>query len=289
MKISYVIDSSAGLNQKLANHPDVYSITLKINLPNGESFDDTTDQVLMTEFYRSLADRKILPTTSQPEPSEYLTVVDAIKAKEYDTIIGIFISSGISGTIQTAYTALTNLASNLDIRIIDSKGTSYLMEDLLIQAMDMAEANVSIDEIEEKLNWVADKSAIYVAIEDYETLKKGGRVNTFESFFGSSLNIYPILHFNDEGKVTVFEKIRGQKRMLRRFLKMVDEAVEQYPGKVKIAFAHADAWDELKPFAEEIHQKYPDIVIRHGYLTPVLGSHGGKGAKGMGILIQASY
>ncbi|UUX33687.1 DegV family protein [Fundicoccus culcitae] len=289
MKVAYVIDSSAGLSHELANHPDVYTVTLKINLPDGQTFDDTTDNDTMKLFYNSLADRKILPSTSQPEPSDYVEIVEDIKKKDYDTIIGIFISSGISGTMQTAHQALTNLASDLDVRIIDSKGTSYLMEDMLIQAMKMVEAGLDIDTIGEKLKWVVDKSVIYVAIEDYETLKKGGRVNSFESFFGSNLNIYPILYFNDEGKITTFEKIRGQKRLLRRFKQIVEEALAEYPGKIKIAFAHGDAWDELKPFSDELQAEHPEITIRHGYLTPVLGSHGGKGAKGMGILVQATF
>src|SRR5699024_12843932 len=97
---------------------------------------------------------------------------------------------------------------SLDIRIIDSKGTSYVEERLLEYAIELNKAGFDLDTIEEKLNWFSEQAKIYVVIEDLNANVKGGRLSSFGAFLGSTLKIRPILHFDDEGKVEVFEKVR---------------------------------------------------------------------------------
>lgn len=283
MKTAYIIDSSASLSDNLQNHPDVYVQNLEVTWGD-IAYTDTTDIDVMKEFYNRLVSSKDLPKTSQPKQGELIETYEEIILKGYDTVIVITLASAISGTFSTFQMISEHYNRRLDIRMIDSRGTSFIEERMLNYAIELNEANVSIDTIEEKLNWFADNSKIYVVIEDLDAIVKGGRLNSMSAFIGSTLKIRPILHFNQEGKVEVFEKVRTTKKVYQRYLTLVDEAVKIYPGGIELALAHGDCEDKALKVKALIEEKYPQMKFRVGYLTPVLGTHAGKNSLGIGIL-----
>lgn len=283
MKTAYIIDSSASLSDNLQNHPDVYVQNLEVTWGD-IAYTDTTDIDVMKEFYNRLVSSKDLPKTSQPKQGELIETYEEIILKGYDTVIVITLASAISGTFSTFQMISEHYNRRLDIRMIDSRGTSFIEERMLNYAIELNEANVSIDTIEEKLNWFADNSKIYVVIEDLDAIVKGGRLNSMSAFIGSTLKIRPILHFNQEGKVEVFEKVRTTKKVYQRYLTLVDEAVKVYPNGIELALAHGDCEVKALKVKALIEEKYPQMKFRVGYLTPVLGTHAGKNSLGIGIL-----
>lgn len=283
MKTAYIIDSSASLSDNLQNHPDVYVQNLEVTWGD-IAYTDTTDIDVMKEFYNRLVSSKDLPKTSQPKQGELIETYEEIILKGYDTVIVITLASAISGTFSTFQMISEHYNRRLDIRMIDSRGTSFIEERMLNYAIELNEANVSIDTIEEKLIWFAYNSKIYVVIEDLDAIVKGGRLNSMSAFIGSTLKIRPILHFNQEGKVEVFEKVRTTKKVYQRYLTLVDEAVKIYPGGIELALAHGDCEDKALKVKALIEEKYPQMKFRVGYLTPVLGTHAGKNSLGIGIL-----
>lgn len=283
MKTAYIIDSSASLSDNLQNHPDVYVQNLEVTWGD-IAYTDTTDIDVMKEFYNRLVSSKDLPKTSQPKQGELIETYEEIILKGYDTVIVITLASAISGTFSTFQMISEHYNRRLDIRMIDSRGTSFIEERMLNYAIELNEANVSIDTIEEKLNWFVDNSKIYVVIEDLDAIVKGGRLNSMSAFIGSTLKIRPILHFNQEGKVEVFEKVRTTKKVYQRYLTLVDEAVKVYPNGIELALAHGDCEDKALKVKALIEEKYPQMKFRVGYLTPVLGTHAGKNSLGIGIL-----
>lgn len=283
MKTAYIIDSSASLSDNLQNHPDVYVQNLEVTWGD-IAYTDTTDIDVMKEFYNRLVSSKDLPKTSQPKQGELIEAYEEITLKGYDTVIVITLASAISGTFSTFQMISEHYNRRLDIRMIDSRGTSFIEERMLNYAIELNEANVSIDTIEEKLNWFADNSKIYVVIEDLDAIVKGGRLNSMSAFIGSTLKIRPILHFNQEGKVEVFEKVRTTKKVYQRYLTLVDEAVKVYPNGIELALAHGDCEVKALKVKALIEGKYPQMKFRVGYLTPVLGTHAGKNSLGIGIL-----
>lgn len=283
MKTAYIIDSSASLSDNLQNHPDVYVQNLEVTWGD-IAYTDTTDIDVMKEFYNRLVSSKDLPKTSQPKQGELIETYEEIILKGYDTVIVITLASAISGTFSTFQMISEHYNRRLDIRMIDSRGTSFIEERMLNYAIELNEANVSIDTIEEKLNWFADNSKIYVVIEDLDAIVKGGRLNSMSAFIGSTLKIRPILHFNQEGKVEVFEKVRTTKKVYQRYLTLVDEAVKVYPNGIELALAHGDCEVKALKVKALIEGKYPQMKFRVGYLTPVLGTHAGKNSLGIGIL-----
>lgn len=283
MKIAYIIDSSASINPELQQHPNVYVQNLEVTWGD-DVYADSTDIEAMKEFYQRLTSSKELPKTSQPKQMALVDSYEDIVRKGYDTVIVITLASAISGTFDTFNMVSELYRDRLNILMIDSKGTSFIEERILQYAMSLAEQGVDLDTIEEQLQWFVKEAKIYVMIEDLNAIVKGGRLSSMGALIGSTLRIRPILHFTDEGKVEVFEKVRSTKRVYQRYLSIVDEAVRKYPDGLDIAFAHGDCEDKALIVKEMILEKYPQMQFRIGYLTPVLGTHGGKNSLGMGIL-----
>lgn len=289
MKSAIVVDSTASLSEELKNHPDIYQIDLLVTYSDGEVIKDTTDAAVLKGFYERMTHEKELPTTSQPEPIHLYRVMEKIIEKDYDSVYCIHLSDKISGTFKTSRMITNEFRDAINVYMVDSKGTSFIIESMVKQALTMIEAGLEGEEIQRQLEWVADRAKIYVMFETLSNLVKGGRVSSISGFIGSALKIKPIVYF-DKGEVKVFEKVRTTKRVIKRWQELVKEAVKDYPNGIEIVFAHGDAEEEILSIKEMIQDEFPDISFRVGYLTPVLGVHGGKGCKGIGIIpLAKSY
>lgn len=283
MKTAIIVDSTASLAEDLANHPDIYQINLLVTYANGDVITDTTDPVVLKEFYHRITKDKELPKTSQPEPVHLYKLLKEVVDKGYQSVICIHLSDKISGTFKTSSMITDEFRDALNIYMIDSKGTSFVIESMVKQTLHMLEKGLSGEVIQAKLEWLADNSTIYVMFENLENLVKGGRLDTISAFLGTALRIKPIVVL-DQGEVKVFEKVRTTKKVVRRWQELVREAVKDYPNGIEIVFAHGDAEAEIIEIKELIQAEFPQFEYRVGYLTPVLGVHGGKGCKGMGLI-----
>lgn len=283
MKTAYIIDSSASLNDQLLNHPDVYVMKLEVSWGD-EIYSDTTDEELLKTFYKRLVENKDLPKSNQPKQGDILAAFQDIIQKGYSQVIVITLASVISGTYNTIAMVSEEYSKKLDVRMIDSKGTSFIEEHLLAKAIELEAQGVELDDIESQLNDLAEECKIYVVIEDLNAIIKGGRLSAMGGLLASTLRIKPILYFNEGGYVEVFEKVRTTQRVYRRYPDLVGEAMTQFPQGFKVALAHGDCEEEALKLKEMIEAKYPELKFRVGYLTPILGTHGGKDSLGLGIM-----
>jgi len=284
MSTAIIVDSTATLSDELLNHPDVYQVVLKVTFPDGEVFTDTNDERLTKKFYNRMVESDTIPMTSQPEPGQYIKVMDELVKKDYDNVLFIHLSSKLSGTMQTARMVANQYKDKINSYFVDSKGTSFVIENLLLQGQRLLKAGNDLDTTVEKLQWAADRAFIYVMLEDLDNLVKGGRLSKGSALVGGLLNIKPILIIDESGEVKVFEKIRTTKRAYKRYYELIDEAYEKYDGKIDIIFAHGNEENELEKVLNNVKEKYPELNYRFGFLTPILGTHGGQGAKGLGIV-----
>lgn len=290
MKLAYIVDSTAGLAQHLVDHPHVYIVNLTVNFANGEIFEDTTDDLKVKEFYQKLREQSTIPTTAQPSPGEYYKLLDELASSNYDGVVAIHLSSKLSGTFQTAHMILNEYSDRLKVMAIDSKGTSVVIENMLEQALEMEATGLSFERMKEELEWLADNSHIYMMIEDLKNLVKGGRLSSTNAFIGGLLQIKPLLEFTPEGEVKLFEKIRTEKKVYHRWEQLVEAALIKYPKGIHLRFAHGDAYDAMVAVKKQMEVKFPMIKsFGIGYLTPVVGVHGGNGVKGMAIIPVANY
>lgn len=284
MKVAFIVDSTGSLSEELLNHPDIYQVNLTVTFADGEVFTDTNDESKTRRFYNRMEESDTLPTTSQPEPGQYVILLDQLIQKKYDCAIFVHLSSQLSGTMQTAQLVAEEYKDQIHSYFVDSKGTSFVIENIVLQGQQLIKNGLPLGKVVEKLQWVANNSYIYVMIENLSNLVKGGRLSKGSAVLGNLLNVKPILIIDEKGKVEVFEKVRTTKRVYKRWLKLVEEAYEKYNGKIDIAFAHGEAEEDILSVKNQIQTKYPELNYRYGYLTPILGTHGGKGAKGIGII-----
>lgn len=287
MKIAYVVDSTASLKEDLASHPDVYWVNLSIIYADGDVYVDSWDEASIQDFYDRLERETDLPTTSQAEPSQYLEIFNHLVDQGYERVYCITLSSKISGTFQTMSLVAQEYAQDLDIHMIDSRGTSIAIQNLVEEAMAMEARGLPVADIVAELHWIAEASRIYVLIDNYENLIKGGRVSSLAALLGKSLRIVPIIYFDQEGQVGIYKKVRTLKASYRQFWQLIEAAEEKFPQGFYLDFAHGAAHDKMALVESELAQRFPEKDYQVVYLTPVLGVHGGKGALGMGIIPKA--
>lgn len=286
MKIAYIVDSTASLSDELAGRSDVFQVHLSVTFRDGSIFKDTTDESELKSFYQRLAIEKEIPKSSQPQVGEYYEVVEEIISKGYDTIIALHIGKGISGTYQSAEMVLNEYKEEgkIEYSLIDSNGTSFIIEHLLLQTIEQIEKGVSIEETVSKIEKLVEDTQIYLVVDDLNYLVKGGRLGAGSAFIGSLFKIKPVVYFADDGNVKPFDKVRTNSRVIKLWEKLIEEAMDKFNGKIKIAIAHGDIAEEAHQIKKRFENMYPGISCRVGYLTPALGVHGGPGSKGLGIL-----
>ena len=289
MKTAIIIDSTAYASKTLISHPDVYELNMTVRFEDGAEFIDSSDPTIQEQFYLKLKESETLPTTSQPAPGKYIELVEELIEKGYEQLICIHISQPFSGVYQTAKMVTEEYADQIDAVVIDSKGTSLVIEYLVIQALEMLKKGIELEVIAEKLDWVATESRIYLTMDDLENVVKGGRLSPSKAKIGNMLKIKPLLYVDENGEVQLLDTIRTDKRINRRLAEIAEEAVEEYPNGIMLGFAHAVDEERMSASIEEVKKVVPNNSYQTASLGPVIGTHTGAGTIGMGTIPIADY
>ncbi|MDN6196114.1 MAG: DegV family protein [Atopostipes suicloacalis] len=289
MKTAFIIDSTAYASKKLMNDANLYELKLSTRFKEGTEFLDSTDLKTQKNFYKKLKESKDLPVTSQPAPGKYIQLVEEIIDEGYDQLICIHISAAFSGAYQTAKMVTAEYIDQIDTIVIDSKGVSLIMEYMVIQAMEMLEKKLNLDEIEEKLNWVAKESVVYLTVDDLEYVIAGGRIGPAQAKLGNLLRIKPLLQMDEKGEVQLLDKVRTDRRINKQLAFKAKEAVDKYPNGIMLGFAHALARERMDKTIKEVTALVPELSYKTAVLGPVIGTHTGAGTIGMGTIPIADY
>lgn len=289
MKTAIIIDSTAYASESIRNHPDIYELKFTTTFEDGLEFLDTSDPVILEEFYTKLQAAEKLPTTSQPSPGKYIELVENLIEKGYEQLLCIHLSGGLSGAYQTANMITDDYAEEIKVKVVDSKGASVVIQALIVQALEMLELGLELDVIHEKLDWVADNSTIYLTVSDLENLVKGGRLPSSAAKFGNLLKIKPLLCIGKDGKIQFFEGIRTDKRMNQRLAELAQDDFRKYPNGIMVGFAHAMDEERLELTVETVMKNLPVDEQKSSVLGSVIGTHTGVGSIGMGIMPRADY
>ncbi|ASZ07584.1 DegV family protein [Enterococcus thailandicus] len=282
MKLAVVTDSTAYLPERIKNHPDLYVIPIPVIL-DGKIYNEGID-IEADEYYGLLKNSKDFPTTSQPVVGEVLALYDELKAKGYDTIISIHLSSGISGFVNTLF-AMKEDVKGVTVIPYDSKITSMPMGHMVESALDLNDQGTSLEEILSHIDRIRDNTYAYLIVDDLNNLVRGGRLTNGAALIGGLLKIKPILTFTD-GKIVLFEKIRSSKKAFARAEDIIGQRKTEIAGPVKLYVIHANNLDVAISEKEKLQKKYPDAEIEIGHFGPVIGTHLGEKAVGLAISAQ---
>ncbi|MDA9461929.1 DegV family protein [Enterococcus mundtii] len=281
MKLAIVTDSTAFLPTRIKNHPDLYVIPIPVIL-DGKIYNEGID-IEADEYYGLLKNSKDFPTTSQPAVGEVLALYEELKAKGYDTILSIHLSSGISGFVNTLF-AMKDDVKEMTIVPYDSKITSMPMGHMVESALDLNDQGYSLEAILAHIDRIRDNTYAYLIVDDLNNLVRGGRLTNGAALIGGLLKIKPILTFS-EGKIILFEKIRSSKKAFARAEQIIGKRNEEIKPPVKLYVIHANNLEVAEEEKAKLQKQYPQAEIEIGHFGPVIGSH--LGEKAIGIAISA--
>jgi len=276
-KIAFMTDSTAYLPPAFVKEHHITVIPLNLHW-DGNNYRDGIN-ITPCEFYERLNKSNSIPTTSQPTYGEFEVIFKDL-AKDHDAVVAVLISSGVSGTIDSALMAQKHLA-DLPIEVIDSKLTSAGLA-LLMKALVKARAEGSdTPALVDLANRIIADTATFFMVDTLKYLHKGGRIGGASRFLGGALDIKPILYLTQEGKIDALEKVRTKKKALQR---LMDLAVEKANGKKSwTGIIHAQAPAEAQSIQQQLSQRIDAAEMDIYELSPTIGTHVGPGTLGIAI------
>lgn len=283
-KIAIVTDSNSGITQAGAKEMGIHVLPMPFYI-NGELYyEDIT--LTQEEFYQRLAEDADI-STSQPAPGEVIELWDKV-LKEYDEIIYIPMSSGLSSSCETALM----LAKDYDgkVHVIDNQRISITQRQAVLDALEMAEKGLSAQEIEEVLMREKLQASIYITVDTLKYLKKGGRVTAAGAALGAVLNIKPVLQIQGE-KLDAFAKVRGWKAAKKTMIEAIKKDInERFAGKeVHLCGAYTCSDEEAEEWKKELEEKIPGYDIHMDKLSLSVSCHIGPGSMAVACSKKIEY
>lgn len=209
--IRIIVDSSADLTAEELKEKNIELLPLNVLL-DGKTYQDGVN-LERNQFYELLTSCEDFPKTSQPSPEAFINLFEDAKEKGDDLIL-ILLSSGLSGTYQTAFMA-KNMVEYDKVHIIDSLTATHMIHIMADYADKLRKEGLSAVEIVEKVEAIKLKVQVLAAVDTMEYLYRGGRVNKATAAIGELAKIKPIIRVNEEGKVVVTGKCLGKNKALR--------------------------------------------------------------------------
>ncbi|MFQ9241245.1 MAG: DegV family protein [Lachnospiraceae bacterium] len=283
--VAIVTDSNSGISQAEAKELGIYVIPMPF-LVDGKLYFEDVD-MNKEQFYHFLENDADL-STSQPSPGDVMDLWDKL-LKEYDEIVHIPMSSGLSASCSTAM----GLARDYDgkVQVVDNQRISVTMQQSVMDAKHLVAAGKSAAQIKEILEKEALESSIYLMVDTLKYLKKGGRITPSAALLGSALNLKPILQIQGD-KLDAYKKVRGvkaaKKNMLEAMKKDVEGRFSDYvtKGQLKLHVAYTTDEETARQWKEEVQSVFPDIAItRMDPLSFSVTCHTGPGV----LAIAASH
>jgi len=275
MKTAIVTDSTAYIPKELREKWNIYMIPLQVVF--GTKVYQEEIDLSAGEFYEKVK-TQALPTTSQPPIGQFVELFEQL-SKDYDAVISIHLSSGISGTYQGAVTA-GMMTGDIQVYPFDSEISCMVQGFYALEAAEMAERGEDAEVIMSKLEELKKTAHAYFMVDDLAHLAQGGRLSSAQAFIGSLLQVKPLLHFVDK-VIVPFEKIRTRKKAMKRIADLLGEDASS-GGDYQAVIIHANREEEAQEWQRSLAALYPNVDFSLGYFGAVIGTHLGEGSMGMG-------
>jgi DegV family protein with EDD domain len=275
MPIKIITDNAADLTPSFIAEHDIDIVDLKVHWPDGVEPPPKGDPYA---FYAKMETVKTPPTTAQPSPGEFEDVFKkALDAGQQVLFVGL--SSGMSGTMQSATIARSNMGNPDSIFLVDSLNATFGEQLLVKEAVRLRDLDLPPEDIVPVLEHRRELIRFHTIIGDLKYLRMGGRISASAATIGAILHVVPIVGVV-EGKVTSLAKERGYQNALKRMIKMAqDEVVDE---RLPVMLGHTAREKEMMDFQKMCIEaglpfENPDFC----HLGPIIGAHGGPGCVGM--------
>lgn len=285
MKVAIMTDTNSGISVEEGKRLGVYVIPMPV-LIDGQTYYEGVN-LAHDEFYRFMLEGRAV-STSQPSPGDLLDMWDSILA-EYDALVHIPMSSGLSTSYQTAVSLAADYGGR--VQVADHHSVSVPHRYAVLDALEMAAEGWDAEKIKLTVEGTAKDTVIYVGVDTLEFLKKGGRITPAAAKMGAILHIKPILEIRGE-RLDAYAKVRGIKACKHRVIETVKERANEYresndPFVIAAAGSFIDKAEEAE-WISMAQEAFPGETIHYDPLAFSIGCHVGPGAFGMAVSKRAS-
>ena len=279
MKLAVITDSSAYLSADTLQREDLFVLDIPVNI-DGEEYVEGIN-LTAEGFYQKMAQASELPKTSQPSIAKLDEILTSLKEQGYTHVLGLFLSSGISGFYQ-----------NIQYMVDDYEGLTIAFPDTLITS---APLGIMVESV---FNWrdqgddfviIQDKLAIqishtsaFIMVDDLDHLVKGGRLSNGAALLGNLLSIKPILYFNEHGVIEVYEKVRTEKKATKRLIEIIKE--ETTSGQYTVIVIHGNAPEKAEEMRQHLLESGVGSDVSIATFGSVIGTHLGAGSIALGYI-----
>ncbi|RHN99726.1 DegV family protein [Clostridium sp. AM22-16AC] len=278
MKIAVVTDSNSEITQAQAKEMGITVLPMPFMIDGETYYEDIT--LTQEQFYQRLKDNSDI-STSQPTPDSIMKLWEEL-LKEYDQIVHIPMSAGLSGSCATAMMLAGEDEYEGKVFVVDNHRISVTQYQSVKDAMMLADMGMDGAQIKKRLEETAADSVIFVTVDTLKYLKKGGRITPAAAALGTLLRIKPVLIILGE-KLDSFAKARTMKQaktlMMNAIQKELDERLHDSECKdCHLAIAHSDNEEAALEFKKEVEERFPDADIYLAPLSLSIACHIGPGS-----------
>lgn len=278
-KTAIMVDSGCDISQEFIEQYDIKVLRLKV-LYGDRMYSDGLD-IDPLEVYRRFPQE--IPTTSTPNMYEVSELVNEIKSEGYEKIIGITISSGLSGTYNAVAMAFEE--EDIETFAFDTKNISIGAGLLAMWAAKKLSEGWTFEAVKHGLNDKINDSKVFFYMDTLDYLRKGGRISPAVAIVGKALNLKPIISCNEKGTYYTVSKIRGQHKGLEKLM----DSLKDYIGdkKAYLAIMNGDGTRYLDIIRARIKEMFPQCeVVVDKQITATMAIHTGPGLIGVGVLFD---
>ena len=277
MKLAVITDSSAFLQAETLRKEDLFVLDIPVNIDGQEYVEGVN--LTAQEFYEKMASASELPKTSQPSIAKLDEILSSLKDKGYTHALGLFLSSGISGFYQNIQ-YMKDEYEGLTIAFPDTRITSAPLGYMVESVFKWAEQGDGFESILDKVTEQIENTSAFIMVDDLDHLVKGGRLSNGAAILGNLLSIKPILYFNDQGVIEVYEKVRTEKKATKRLVEIVKEATAN--GNYQITVIHGNAPQKAADLRQLLIDGGVATDVSIATFGSVIGTHLGEGSIALG-------
>lgn len=276
-RVKIITDSNSGITQRQGEEMGIEVVPMPFFINETQYLEDIT--MTQEDFYRALADDRAEVSTSQPSP-ETIMEIWTQGLEEYDEIVHIPMSSGISSSCATAMMLAQEEEFEGRVYVVDNQRISVTQRRSVLQAKELADRGFSGKEIFDILTRDKFESSIYIMVDTLKYLKKGGRLTPAVAAIGTVLRIKPVLQIQGD-KLDSYAKVKTLKQAKQTMIKAITSDLEHRfadSGNMYIDIAHTQNQEEAEKFREELNLLFPEHDIHIDPLSLSVSCHIGPGA-----------
>ncbi len=288
--IGIITDSHSSISQSEAEKLGIRVLPMPFYI-DGECYYEGIN-LTREEFFTKLDSGSSI-TTSQPSPASVYEIWDEA-LKEYEKILYMPLTSGLSGACQTAMAMAQDEPYEGRVLVVDHGQIATPLHQMILDTLDLIEKGYSAEEIKDILEGARDHMMIYIGVETLEYLKRGGRITPTAAALGSVLNIKPILKL-ETGKLDSFKKCRGFAKARKIMIESMQEEIERRfagakaDGKLHLLAASSASDEVTAEWVKEIEAAFPGMKVFCDPLSLGVSCHTGAGALGIGCSVVPDY